>query len=127
MKITTKLIEMYNEFKDEDLIKLSLKVHNSNVKNVKELPNYMIYFVNDLIENIFNVISKDKNNKSFCLELVISYLLKIINSQFNFFPSHKLILLIYYYLSNSIESLLFLKNEIKNNIKELNEDIYKCY
>ncbi len=124
----TKLFEIYNEFKDDDdLIKLSLKAQNSYYKKNLELSNYMIYFVNTLIENIFIALSKDKNNKSFCLKLVISYLFKIINSNFNFFPSHKLVLLIYYYLSSSIMYESILENQINGYINELNEDLYKCY
>ena len=122
-----KLSLIYNEFKEKDLVKLSLQFKNS-IENQKLIPSdYMIFFVNNLIDNIFTIISKEKKIRSYCLELVISYLFKIIKSRFNFFPSHKLILVIYYHLSNSVRNQTLLKSLVNDYIKELNKDLYKCF
>lgn len=122
-----KLTLIYNEFKEKDLVKLSLQFKNS-YENRNLIPSdYMIFFVNNLIENIYAIISEKIDYNLYCLEFVISYLFKIINSKFGFFPSYKLIVLIYYYLSNAINNSTFHNRLIKEYKKELNEDLLKCF
>lgn len=85
----TNLNEIYKKYKDKEIIKLSLQAQNEFEEKAKNIQEYMKYFVNNLIENISIILSNDNNGKNkfkenFCLEIVISYLFKIIKSKFIF-------------------------------------------
>ena len=126
------LKEIYKIFKDKEIIQLTLKAQKEYTEKAENILEYMKYFVNNLIENISIILSNECNKKNklqenICLEIVVSYLLKIIKSRFNFFPSHKLSLLIYYYLSNSKVNLSTLQNQINSYYTVLNNDLCACY
>ena len=125
------LTKIKEEFKDTEIFKLSLDAQNHYETLPKEVPEYMLYFVKNIIDNIISIL-KEKNQKPIFkdgryLEIVVSYLFKIINSKFNFFPSHKLVFLIYYYLSKYKRKYSTLKNEIKNISNILNDDLCSCF
>ena len=126
------LLKIKEEFQDKEIFKLSLKVQNQYETKNEEIKDYMIYFIKDIIDNIINILS-EKNKQvilkdDIFLEIVVSYLFKIINSKFNFFPSHKLVLLIYYYLCASKINYCNYENEIKTfNNDILNDDLCGCF
>lgn len=128
----TNLIKIKEEFQDKEIFKLSLKVQKKHGTKNEEIKDYMIYFIKDIIDNIIAILSEKKEEvilkDDIFLEIVVSYLFKIIYSKFNFFPSYKLILLIYYYLSESKINYCNYENEIKifsNDI--LNNDLCDCF
>ena len=144
-KIIEDINNIYMKFKDFPIIQILIKVikeQNENFEEKKEIgeleqnknieiPEYMKFFVENLNERISSII-KDKIyvrrlNKNYNIQIVVAYLFKIIISNFNFFPSHKLVLIIYKYLSYSIWDDENMSNYINKYINGLNKDLCECF
>ena len=117
-----KIINFCNEMKKENLFLTKISYTKINEKK-NNISDYFVCFVNLLIDNISNLlIHIDNFNKNFFIQIVIGYLFKIITSNFNFFPSHKLIIIIFKYLCNSAKNFIR-KLNFDKEIKEINNDL----
>ena len=143
-KIIEDINNIYMKFKDFPIIQILIKVikeqnENFEEKEIRELeqkknvviPEYMKFFVENLIERITSIIEDKiyvkRLDKNYNIQIVVAYLFKIIISNFNFFPSHKLVLIIYTYLSYSIWNDENISNYINKYINGLNKDLCECF
>ena len=129
-KIIKNLEDIYKKFKHSPIVEASLKAQKEkDEKEMKEemnTPDYMTFFIKDLIEKIsFLLENKFINIDNINIQIVVCYLFKIIISNFKFFPSHKLVLIIYRYF---VKSIIIIDDElIEENISSINNDLIDCF
>ena len=123
----TKIIDSYEIIKEHSSFIKKLSFKNYHEEKAKNIPQYTLFFINVLIENVEYILNKENNiyNNKY-LHIVISYLFKIILSKFNFIPSHKLVIIIYRYLCNSLMKFRFELN-FEDEIKKINKDFCFIY
>ena len=104
-----------------------LTFNKYNEERAKNIPEHTIYFVKVLIDNIIYLFEKERNiDNNLYLHVVIGYLLKIVLSKFNFIPSHKLVIILYQYLCNSLKKLIKRMN-INDEFEKVNKDFCFIY
>ena len=131
-EVIEQIQNIYNKFQNYPIIK---KVLNNKMHieievakfNNEKIPEYMKYYIKSLVDIISKMLKNDLYLENYCnninLQIVVSYLFKIIKSKFVFFPSHRLVFIIYDYLCTSILDTDDIKDYIDKFLKELNNDL----
>ena len=126
LKLST-IIVNYERLKKNNSFLKKLSFNNYNDKRAKDIPQHVIFFVKVIIDNIIYLFEKETNiDNNLYLHVVIGYLLKIILSKFNFIPSHRLVIIMYQYLSNSFKNLIIEMN-LNDEIEKINKDFCFIY
>ena len=143
-KVIEDINNIYIKFKDFKIFQKFIKVIEQNASSEKlfdteeskqkkniEIPEYMKFFVENLIERISSILEDkiyiNSLNNNYNVQIVVGYLFKIIKSNFNFFPSHRLVLIIYECLCYSIWNDENISNFINKYTTELNKDLCECF
>ena len=126
LKLST-IIDYYERMKKNNWFLNKLSFNKYNEERAKNIPKHSIYFVKVLIDNIIYLFEKEKNiDNNLYLHIVIGYLFKIVLSKFNFIPSHKLVIIIYQYLCNSLKKFIKGMN-LNDEIEKINKDFCFIY
>ena len=126
LKLAT-IFDTYERLKKKNSFLNKLKFNQHNKERPKDIPQYAIYFVKVLIDNIIYLFENKKNSdNNIFIHVVIGYLLKIVFSKFNFIPSHRLVIIIYQYLCNSLENI-FIEMDLNDEIEKINKDFCLIY
>ena len=126
LKLAT-IIDTYERMKKKNSFLNKMTFNQCNKERAKEIPQQSIFLVKVLIDNIIYLFEREKNiDNNIYLQVVIDYLLKIVLSKFNFIPSHRLVIIIYQYLCNSLKKIIK-KMDLNDEINKINKDFCIIY